>query len=353
MARPLDDKDGVFSYEKSFKEWLEEIFTSHASSDYPSRLRKFFTRYYKDNNAFYNGFSIYSCLDRLPLDIIERWIDICLIQTTNISDNADRSNIRSALNKFKVFIQEHRNDPQVCASTKSSNTFTYNNDIELKQLDANFIKDSIPLSKKDMRDAFLSQFKSEDRRLTAKKGIIYPIKAIGPFINQETGDRNKMTKFFNKHIDQIKILLDNSRSCLFKEIDSLTLEAPDSDSLRAVYVSINGQKEYVYTQYGTEIIPLKVNSSSDINRDHDKAISKILESLDIEQYPYFKIVSDACRNTSSKSSTAIQESLKKSLIGTDSKSFAENLYKEIERLFLQLSFTLMEGRANRKKSASI
>ena len=71
MARPLDDNNGVFSYEKSFKQWLDDIFTSHASSDYPSRLRKFFTRYYKDNSTSYNGISIYSCLDKLPLDFIE------------------------------------------------------------------------------------------------------------------------------------------------------------------------------------------------------------------------------------------------------------------------------------------
>lgn len=354
MALPLDDNNGVFSYEKSFKQWLDEIFTSHASSDYPSRLRKFFTRFYKDNNAFYNGIPIYSCLDKLPIDFIERWIDTCLIQTVNISDCADRSNIRSALNKFKVFMQERRNSNNVCITTEQSNIYSTSSDKEVRQLDVNLrAEDSISLSKKEMRDVFMSQFKSEDRRLTAKKGIIYPIKAIVPFINRETGDRGKMTKFFNKHIDKIKILLSSSRTCLFKEIERLTLETPDSNNLRTVSVLINGQKEYVYTKHGSDIIPMRVNSSSDINRDHDKAISKILESLDPNQFPCFSIVSEACRNVSSKTSTDIQNSLNRSLIGKDSKSFAENLYKEIERLFLLLSITLMEGQANRMKSASI
>ncbi|MDE6685661.1 MAG: hypothetical protein K2J94_10930, partial [Duncaniella sp.] len=212
----------------------------------------------------------------------------------------------------------------------------------------------IVFSKKEMRDIFLSQFRTEDRRLTAEKGLIYPIKAIGSFINREIGDKKTMTKFFNEQIKHIKILL-RTGVCVFDDIKEITLGKPDQDGLRTVCVSIEGhkEKEEVYTMYEGKLIPLLVRSSSDINRDHDNAISNVLKNLKPNEYPCLSIVSDACRNASTKNSTAIQESLEHLLTGKDIKEFANDLYKELGELFNQLSFTLMEGKANRKKSASI
>ncbi|MDE6553567.1 MAG: hypothetical protein K2K98_11530 [Muribaculaceae bacterium] len=354
MAKRLDDFNGIFSFEKSFKEWLEDIFTSTASSDYPARLRKFFTQYYQDDNMLFNGMSIYRCLNLLPIGQIQLWFDICLIQAENISDKKERLNIKSAINKYRVYI-EQLNTNRTSTTYKSSCIKKSEKEVEeIRKLNEHIRSDrQLTFSKNELGKIFLSQFRTEDRRLTAKKGIIYPIKAIGPFINREIGDRNLMTRFFNEHIDRIKILLGPSKSCLFKDIKRLTLESPDSDNLRMVSVSVKGNKELVYTQDENRIIPLRVKSSSDINRDHDKAISNILENLDLKVFPSFHTVSEACRKTKSKTPTSIQKSLRKILAGKDSKVFALELYKEIEILFQQLSFTLMEGCANRKKSSSV
>lgn len=354
MAIPLDDVNGIFSYEKSFKKWLDDIFPSRASSDYPSRLRKFFTQYYKDDNMIYKGKPVYCSLNQLSLDLIQRWIDICLIQAANISDPKERSNIKSAINKFRIFLEQNYSTGYSTAKNKNLKMPSEIEVEDLRKVDEHMKCDlQLTFSKKELCKIFITQFKSEDRRLTAKKGFIYPIKAMCTFIHQEIGDNSLLTKFFEKQIDKIKILVGPSKSCLFRDIKYLTLDAPNPQNLRMVYVFVNGKKEYVYTQDGAIYVPMRVKTSSDINRDHDKAISKILENLDPKLYPCLNVVSEACRNTKSKESTAIQTSLKKILRGKDSKVFALELFKEIEILFQQLSFTLMEGRANRKKSASV
>lgn len=107
MAKPYDDENGVFSYEKSYKEWLKDVFNSKAYNDYPSRLRKFFTKYYKDENWLIQGNSIYCCLHQLPLKSIQEWLDFCLDQTENISNPKDKSNIKCAIKKFSEFLQKH------------------------------------------------------------------------------------------------------------------------------------------------------------------------------------------------------------------------------------------------------
>lgn len=352
MAKSLDDVHGIFSYEKSFKEWLEDIFSSRASSDYPSRLRKFFTQYYKDKNMFYQGMSIYRCLNHLPLDLIQRWIDICLIQADNISDAKEKSNIKSAINKFRIFLEQ--NDYISLSIDDNIKKTSEKEDEDLRKAYEHLKSDfQLTFSKNELCKIFLTQFKSEDRRLTAKTGLIYPIKAMGPFIHREIGDKSLMTKFFEKQIDKIKIYINPSNYCLFRDIRSLTLDTPDSQNLRMVQVVFKDKKEYVYTQDGDRFVPMRVKTSSDINRDHDKSISKILENLDPMRYPCLNVVSEVCRNTRSKKSTAIQTSLEKVLIGKDSKAFAADLFEEIKMLFQQLSFTLMEGSANRKKSASV
>lgn len=353
MAKGYDDINGVFSYEKSFKEWLEEVFESRASSDYPSRLRKFFTQYYNDGNMSFQGQSLYQCLNKLPLGLIQRWLDHCLIQAENISDSKERSNIKSAINKFRIFIGCRLLGS--LASSNSSSIKLSNDDISNIE---GYLKNyqQICFSKDELYKIFLTQFKSEDRRLTTKTGIIYPIKAIGPFINRETGDRFKMTRFFNDQSSNIKILLGPLGECRLSEIDSLILESPDTNNFRQVSVSKGGKTENVYTQDGNRLVRFKVKTSSDINRDHDKAIANILNGLDTNAYPCFTIVSEACRNTKSKKPTEIQKSLRGLLNNKaiNSVDFANRLFDEIKKLFREnLSFTLMEGRANRQKSASI
>lgn len=108
MNKPLDDYNGIFSYEKSFKEWLDNRFTSRASSDYPSRMRHFFINYYLDRETSIQGKHIYNQLHQLPMDTIEHWIDLCIQQAENISDNKKRKNIISAFKKFREFLQQKK-----------------------------------------------------------------------------------------------------------------------------------------------------------------------------------------------------------------------------------------------------
>ncbi|MDE6535362.1 MAG: hypothetical protein K2K82_05055 [Muribaculaceae bacterium] len=107
MAQRFDDFNGVFLYEKSFKQWLDGEFKSGASSDYPSRLRRFFTRYYLNKTWLHQGMPIYRCLNQLPIEFINQWIDFCLEQADSISKQGDRNDITAAIKKFQVFLQQH------------------------------------------------------------------------------------------------------------------------------------------------------------------------------------------------------------------------------------------------------
>ncbi|MCM1153653.1 MAG: hypothetical protein NC328_08385 [Muribaculum sp.] len=377
MAQRLDDNNGIFSYERSFKDWLEDIFSSGASSDYPSRLRKFFSSYYEDGNILFKGKPIYKNLDKLSLEQIRIWLDNCLLQAGNLADSKEGFNIRSAINKFSVFLEDKDFG---CDDTREWSvdlaSFLNKNG---KRADNR----KLTLDNGELRKKFLAQFRSEDRRLKASSGMIYPIKAIGPFINTETKDKARMTRFFKDHIDNIKILLGNDSTdiCRFKDITSLSLDAPDNNNLRKVTVLLkDGKDREVYTKDGKNIVAMRVAASSEINRDHDKAIANILENLNPVDYPRLYTVSEVCRDILSKKTLEAQKeecgdtaskkakdvkikpSEIKSLLGkriqqggTKTKSFAEELFKEIDKLYKEneISFTLMEGRANRKKSASV
>ncbi len=389
MAKKFDDVNGVFSFEKSFSDWLEDLFTSRASSDYPSRLRRFFNEFYDGKGVTFNGRPLHQSLHQIiamqnGLDVINRWIDDCLSQASDIKDAKISSNTRSALNRFRIFLNQiapSATMPTQNASTPSSKeeeespTLQQKSDTHLKQLATSLDNKSkgheIKFSQKELKDIFIIQFRTEDRRLKiakGEKGVAYPIKAMGPFINRECKDRYKMTKFFSSHADNIKILirggvateeiLDPKDYCLFKDIRSLTLHEPDQDGLRLVSVTLkDGSVKDVYSQNGSQRVRMKVRTSSDINRDHDKAIANVLKDMNPMCFPCLDIATKACVKTlGNKKPTEIKTNIYGILNsdGRDPMAYAQDLFDELNVLFdTYLSFTLMEGKANRKKSASV
>lgn len=376
------------SLEESFKEWLETIFTSRASSDYLSRTRRFFREEYPKLNlqAIYNGKHIYSLFGALMAQgkngrkLVFAFIDLCISHTIEerdkTQDKKKYSNYISALNAFQRFLiylasaidnKDGINEdlPDIIIDLAKNI-----NDFKEKGLTGAICdkerKDILQLpqlrhatfTNRVMRNKFKSQFNTE-RRVSMDSGLLYPIDIIVVIINQYSTS-GSVSSFWDKVIDEIKLIVSpDGKPEVFKNVVSLSIKDGQ------LYAKLKGCKKdvKVYTEtvpeaksdtaQDTEKMykPFRISDTSQINRDHDEPIANVLAKLNPDEYPCLKKVTDAYRNSISKKTKDVIAELLRILGRIMIREFADALFDELFHLFNgYFSFTLMEEHENKKKS---
>lgn len=314
MAKHFNDLSDNFSLERSFKEWLETMLQSRATSDYPSRLRRFFREEYPKLKLppVHNGKEIHSLFGALMgqgtngHELVFVFLDLCIDHANKKlevamtkGERAKFNNYLSALFAFQKFLLDLVGVLDIIASQKSSQNAASADEsadsenavhaggitiplvlIDLAHaigafkepgLNAAVCKKACSVIRRRwsgklltvpyqvMRKKFRSQFNTE-RRVSAKESLLYPINIIATIINKY-GTKGSVTNFWDTVIGRMKVIVSASGETVpFRDVSSLVIDYDDNSSdgkgqLIAILKGkgkTTGERKTVYTEVYTD-----------------------------------------------------------------------------------------------------